>query len=464
MSSGGVAVIVVVIVVLTVAAGLLANRRRPRVSAVGASPVVMVGSWLGSGDMVGRVATLAAVLVAFSIVQGFLSFRSASVASDNEANAVRGMFELANYEPPPERAELKDAAVCYARAVSHLEWETMRTGGVSPVVSAWTGTFREVFQQLGDDRRPAFSMLLAGNRDREVARRQRMAETQPAVPVTIFWLMVVTAAVSVGWVAFTLPRVESRTPLIVALGILTGCLGAALLIANDLQRPFAGVARVTPHAITTAENDMVRDLTGSQGTESLPCDDRGRPQGVSRADREDAGVTLTRMLRDRSRRPDADAGSGCHDDSDRGVRGVPVRRVGPHRHRRERECGEHRRRRRPELPEVDGHRVDRGDRDDRRRVADCERPAPAPAASERPAPAPPAVSTRSAPRPIPPVRHHIGVPAPVPPAVMSTPPAPPRPEPGATVDLPADVPSLPPDVDILAVGFVAAIAAVIVLT
>jgi hypothetical protein len=47
---------------------------------------------------------------------------------------------------------------------------------------------------------------------------------------------------------------------------------------------------------------------------------------------------------------------------------------------------------------------------------------------------------------------------------MSTPPAPPRPEPGATVDLPADVPSLPPDVDILAVAFVAAIAAVIVLT
>ena len=276
MSSGWVAVIIVVIVVLTVAVGLLANRRRPRVSAAGASPVVMVGSWLGSGDMVGRVATLAAVLVAFSIVQGFLSFRSASVASDNEANAVRGMFELANYEPPPERKELKAAAVCYARAVSHLEWETMRTGGVSPVVSAWTGTFREVFQQLGDDRRPAFSMLLAGNRDREVARRQRVAETQPAVPVTIFWLMVVTAAVSVGWVAFTLPRMESRTPLIVALGILTVCLGAALLVANDLQRPFAGVARVTPHAITTAENDMVRDLAGSPATETLPCDDRGR--------------------------------------------------------------------------------------------------------------------------------------------------------------------------------------------
>ena len=47
------------------------------------------------------------------------------------------------------------------------------------------------------------SMLLAGNRDREVARRQRMAETQPAVPVTIFWLMVVTAAVSVGWSLLT---------------------------------------------------------------------------------------------------------------------------------------------------------------------------------------------------------------------------------------------------------------------
>lgn len=103
---------------------------------------------------------------------------------------------------------------------------------------------------------------------------------------------------------------------------------------------------------------------------------------------------------------------------------------------------------------MDGHRDDRGDRDDGRQVADCERPAPVPAA----------VSTRSAPRHIAPGRHHIEVPAPVAAAVTSPPPAPPRPEPAATVDLPADVPSLPPAVDILAVGFVAAIAAVIVLT
>lgn len=276
MSSGVVAVVVIALVALAAAVGLVVNRRRSAVSSDGALPVVMVGSWLGAGDIVGRVATLAAVLVAFGIVQGFLTYSSAWSAAQNEANAVRGMFEVASYEPQPQRGELQDAAVCYTRAVSHLEWETMRSGRTSPVVTAWTDRFRQVLQGLGDDRRPSFSLLLSGNRDREVARRQRLAQTEPTLPPTILWLMVGAAAVSIGWVAFSLPRVARRAPLTVALAILSVFTVGALLVALDLQRPFAGVVTVPPQAMSAAESDMMHSLVDQRGAERVPCDAQGQ--------------------------------------------------------------------------------------------------------------------------------------------------------------------------------------------
>jgi hypothetical protein len=276
MSSGVVAVLVIVLVVLAVAAGLLLNRRRSPDSSDGAEPVVMVSSWLGAGEMVGRVATLAAVLIAFGIVQGFLTYSSAATAAQNEADAVRGMFEVASYEPPPQRGELQAAAVCYARAVSHLEWEAMRSGDTSPVVTGWTGRFRRVLESLGDDQRSSFTMLLTENRDREVARQQRMVVTEPTLPATILWLMVIAAAISIGWLAFSLPRVPRRAPLIVALALLSVVTAAALLVALDLQRPFAGLVRVPPQAMSAAEGDMIQSLVDQQGTDRVPCDAQGR--------------------------------------------------------------------------------------------------------------------------------------------------------------------------------------------
>jgi hypothetical protein len=276
MAPGLLALLVIVIVVLAVAGGLLTNRRRPPVTAEGASPIVVVGSWTGSGDMIGRVASLAAVLVAFSIVTGFLTYHTASGAADNEANALRSMFDLADYEPQPQRDQFQAAAVCYARAVSHLEWQTMREGEASPVVTAWTTRFRAVFRQLGDVQSPSYSLLLTGDRDREVARRDRIAATEPAIPVIIFWLTVLTSAVSIGWIAFSLPRVRSRAPLLVALGLLTLSVSAALLVAADLDRPFAGIAGVAPQAITSTEADLTATLADHHPAQPVPCDAQGR--------------------------------------------------------------------------------------------------------------------------------------------------------------------------------------------
>jgi hypothetical protein len=276
--------LVVVIVALAVVCGLLVNRRKPDAAEVEdkATPMFMVGNWVGPGDIVGRVATLAVLLVAFSIVQGNVSYRGAATGANTEANAVRNIFELTDYVPEPQREHLQGATICYARAVRHLEWKTLNDGEPSPVVTAWTGRIRDAFAELAIDK-PPFAMLLSDNRDREQARRQRIADASPTIPVTVFWLMVVAVAISLGWLAFQIPRVNNRRPFLIALVLYAAFLSAGLLVSVDLDAPFAGLAQIEPDAITSTEQDITTEFVAHHGANPPPCDNQGQPTPVAPA-------------------------------------------------------------------------------------------------------------------------------------------------------------------------------------
>lgn len=276
--------LIVVVVALAVAWGLLANRRKPDATqeAGKATPVVMVSSWVGHGDIVGRVATFAVLLVAFSIVQGNVSYRAAASGANAEANALRNMSELTDYVPEPQREHLQAAVVCYARAVHHLEWKTMSHGEPSPVVTAWTGRIRNAFAELAIDK-PPFTALLSDNRDREQARRQRIADANPTIPRTVFWLMVVAVAISLGWLAFQLPRVKNRRPFVIAMVLYAVFLSAGLFVSVDLDAPFAGLAQIKPEAIALTEQDITTEFVAQHGANTPPCDDQGQPTPVNPA-------------------------------------------------------------------------------------------------------------------------------------------------------------------------------------
>jgi hypothetical protein len=268
---------IVVVIALAVGVGLLANRRQPRMNLGDEALQSVMAYWVSPYEMVGRVATLAILLLAFSIVLAGTSFLGAGSGASSEATALGRMYELSDYVPEPQRERLKATAVCYARAVRRLEWEAMRDGESSAVVTGWTTRFREQFQQLARDKDPFLSMLLSANGERESARQQRLGESRPTIPSSIFWLLLAAAAVSIGWVAFLIPRMQRRRPFLVALGILAVFLTAALLLAHDLDRPFAGgVEEVEPKAIASTQVDMTRDFVDRYGSGRVGCNDTGK--------------------------------------------------------------------------------------------------------------------------------------------------------------------------------------------
>jgi hypothetical protein len=78
-----------------------------------------------------------AVLLAFVIFLSFSSYDRARENASVEAVAVSQLFRTARLFSPDKRRALHGELICYARAVVHDAWRTMRDGRESPVVGRW---------------------------------------------------------------------------------------------------------------------------------------------------------------------------------------------------------------------------------------------------------------------------------------------------------------------------------------
>ncbi|MGW0734852.1 bestrophin-like domain [Streptomyces sp. NPDC002851] len=223
-------------------------------------------------DLVEPLQTLAVLVLAFVLVMAADSFSKAEVASQTEASAVEHLYEVAEFAPPEARQRLQGDAICYARAVIAEEWRTMRDGKRSAVPDPWSVDFLEATKPLTDA--PVFEMLLDADDKRGESRRDRLSQSTPAIPGAMYWFMLLTLVVTVIAVAFVLPHRRGRAE-IVTLAIFTALLTAALLLINDVDRPFRGVVNVDHASMNMTIDDITKDYDSAYGKEKLPCDARG---------------------------------------------------------------------------------------------------------------------------------------------------------------------------------------------
>jgi Protein of unknown function (DUF4239) len=253
---GGAAVVVALI------AGLVLRRVARR--DIGEPDTVMA-------DLAAQGLTLAILFLAFVLVDAAESYTRASAAATAEADVVDHIYELAEFAPEPQRRQLTAATVCYARAIVHHEWSTMDRGR-SAVASGWSTRLRRVFAQMPTDSN-LFEMLVKADSQRSQARRDRITEQTTSTPDLVIALMIGSLAVSVGAMAFAIPRRRpGHAATLVAVVLL---LVATLLLIEDLERPFTGLASVGPEAIVDAAADDSEDYRVDYPQVPLPCDDTG---------------------------------------------------------------------------------------------------------------------------------------------------------------------------------------------
>ena len=142
-------------------------------------------------------ATLTVLLLAFVLVQTFDSFAQARSHATDEASAVLNVFDGALVAGPAGRPLARTVA-CYGRAVAVDEWRELDRGhGPSPLVERWVAALAPGLARIAvRGPQAAAQSVLAADRDRTSARRQRISQASPSVPWPLRWLLILSVVVT----------------------------------------------------------------------------------------------------------------------------------------------------------------------------------------------------------------------------------------------------------------------------
>src|SRR5215831_3126495 len=221
-----------------------------------------------------------AVLLAFVIFLSFSSYDRAREKASVEAVAVSQLFRTANLFSPDARRQLHGELICYARAVIHDEWRTMRDERASSVVDDWQaridGTV-DGMQLHGDKQRLGFDHWFDQSAERQEGRRGRLAEAKPLVPDIVWLALFLGGGLIIVYMCFYADPTEPVFVQALMMVAVTTMVVAGLLVVRFLDRPYTNASgSIKPTAMTTTLREMELRTTASGSGAVRLCDDRGR--------------------------------------------------------------------------------------------------------------------------------------------------------------------------------------------
>jgi len=183
-----------------------------------------------------------AILLGFVVLQAYDSYNDAKKGAEQEAQAVLELTRTAAAFSPEEREQLEGTLVCYGRAVIAQGWPTMRDGGEgSPVVTDWGRRFREVAFEVRVRSRideAAFRQLLEEQDRRIEGRRMRLAEAIRVTPPPMWFVLILGASLTVGWIVLGANRQGSFVVQASAVASVAAMAAATLALVWFLDHPF----------------------------------------------------------------------------------------------------------------------------------------------------------------------------------------------------------------------------------
>ena len=233
----------------------------------------------GAAGIFGVVGTGYAVLLGFVIFSVFGSYNAAREYVAQEAVAMRQLDSTAGYFQSDDARNLRAELICYGRAVVSDEWPAMQTASESPTVTAWVAKLDATTQAMPVNTAKESAALqnwFNQSKDRQEARRGRIAEAAPFLPVFVWGILVVLLLVVLFYQCLF---AEPRRPLFaqaVGVGAMSLVLVAALSLAWILDLPFNDRgAMISPDRLQRVVLDLEQGYRDPAST--IPCDAAGQP-------------------------------------------------------------------------------------------------------------------------------------------------------------------------------------------
>ena len=197
------------------------------------------------------------VLLAFVAMLAWEKFDVAQTTASREAAVLLDIDEIATTLQEPERTELRESFIAYARAVREVEWPDQAAGrGIQasnpPLDRAETIVTGLRPSTIGVGNLQA--ALIAGLTRLRDARDGRRVAAESQIPPVI-WFVLVTGGAMTLMCAALLGTSDLRLHLaMTSLLSLSGVLVLVMIVA--LGHPFQGDLRVTPDAFEATEETM----------------------------------------------------------------------------------------------------------------------------------------------------------------------------------------------------------------
>ena len=264
-------VILVVADAVAIVAMLFVRRRAPE------------GSFFADGDrasgVFGVLATGFAIFAGFVIFLAFSTYDQSRAGAEAEALVVVQQFETAQFLDIETRDRLAGELVCYGRSVVAQEWPLMESGELGDALNPWgVALFRTIraTEPSGVVQETAFAKWLDQTSDREEARRDRVHGAAGITPVTLWIVLLLSAAVSFAFMLFFADSAEMKRSQAMLIGSAATIVVVTLLAIYALDNPYRpGLGSIRPVAMERTLVILDEARAAVDSTVEPPCDQSG---------------------------------------------------------------------------------------------------------------------------------------------------------------------------------------------
>lgn len=200
-----------------------------------------------AGFLFSAVGVLYAVVLGFVVVVVWQKYDAAVSNVESEVDAVADLYHVVEGYPPGIRTQIRHGLYDYAATVVRVEWPAMERDQEVPALGS--EKLEAVVELVGGFSPSSYRELaaqqsaLAAEERLFDARRARLIEAVPAVPV-VLWFALVAGAL--GMVAFCfIFGVENRPAQLMMTAILVGLIGILFVVIDEFSTPFSGSVRIS---------------------------------------------------------------------------------------------------------------------------------------------------------------------------------------------------------------------------
>jgi hypothetical protein len=210
-----------------------------------------------AGFKFATVGVLYAVLLAFATVVVWQKFSDAETTVAKEAAAAETIFRLSHGIDDPVSAELRSALSKYLAVTVAVDWPAMDRGTMGsptlPSREALDGLYSALLRiDAAQTRTPLVTEIIRQLDVVTQARRARLIASEGTVPGVIWLLLFGGAIVTVGFTFFFGTRsLRAQTAMTALLSLM---IFSELLAIAAIDRPFSGIVKLGPEALTNVLN------------------------------------------------------------------------------------------------------------------------------------------------------------------------------------------------------------------